>query len=182
MRKEGKMADSKKKLIFSFINEEIANMSADVSAKKAEKAVWRHALGKPVCEDVSAWGLLQRDLPGELKREFGEPSPEERAIYFALCAYAAYGKHAEKITFGRTAAALGERQRDRVTRLENSVDFEAMCRNMKDILRLIVSKNGEGIDYGYLACDLYDWQYNRLRVARRWERDYYRMYEKEDQA
>jgi len=38
-------------------------------------------------------------------------------------------------------------------------------------MQLLKSK-GKGLDYGTLACDLYDWQFDHIRVARKWERDY----------
>ena len=166
---------SKRRTIRSCVSSMIERLNGESQKAKSEKAAWRHAFADPICGNIKAWGLLQRDMPKDLKREYGDASYEEKAVYMAVAAYAACGAKTDNMTLGSAAAVLGPGHRERFTRLENSPDIDTLWRNLKDILRLISSKNGKGIDYGLLACDLYDWQFNRVTAARNWERNYYNI-------
>jgi CRISPR type I-E-associated protein CasB/Cse2 len=176
---------TQKEMITSCVEEALYRLSSGQNGNKpskqrapAERAVWRHAFAKGVCEDIKAWGLLQRDLPEELKREYGLPSYEEKAVYMAIAAYAACGSHTENVTLGAAAAEIDAR--DRFTRLENSDDIDEFWRNIKDLLRLISSKKGPGVDYKLLAVSIYYWQFDHIKGAIRLERDYYKKGEKNE--
>ena len=164
--------------IYSCVAKGISRLDTDYPIRQAgsEKPIWRHAFGKEVCEDIKAWGLLQRDLPEDLSRKCGLPSYEENAVYMAVAAYAACGSQKSGVTLGMAAAGAGAR--DRLTRLENSSDIDEFWRNLKDILRLITSKKGTGIDYRLLAKDIYFWQIDHVKAAINFERDYYKKGEK----
>ena len=159
--------------IRSYVSSRIKILSIDKSDLKGEKAIWRHAFAKPVCEDIKAWSLLERDIPGDFAGKTGTPSYVENAIYMAIAAYAACGSNAENVSLGQAAAALGDSSRDRFTRLEKSRSLNELWMNLKSILRLISSKKGTGLDYGLLARDITDWQFDSIRTIRKWERDYY---------
>lgn len=163
---------SMEKDVFNFTNYYIRKLSAN----SGDMAIWRHAFAKGVCEDIKAWSLLQKDIPSELTRYSKPeiPSYAENAVYMALSAYAACGAHAEGISFGHSAKALGDNARGRFSRLEMSNSIDKMWRNLKDIMRLISSQKGVGIDYGLLAKDLYDWQFDHIPTVRKWESEYYR--------
>ena len=166
--------DKKEKItVSSFVSERIRMISLDKSDAKGEKAVWRHAFAKPVCEDLKAWSLLERDIPDELAGRSGMPSYTENAAYMAISAFAACGSHAQGITLGKAAAALEQNSRDRFTRLEKSRNVDELWRNLKGLLRLITSKKGTGLDYGLLAKELTDWQFDSIKAIRKWERDFY---------
>lgn len=157
----------------SFVSSKIKILSIDKSDSKGEKAIWRHAFAKSVCEDIKAWALLERDIPEEFVGRTCTPSYMENAIYMAIAAYAACGSNVDNISLGQAAAALGENSRGRFTRLEKSHTMDELWMNLKSILRLISSKKGTGLDYGLLAKDLVDWQFDSIRTIRKWERDYY---------
>ena len=159
--------------IRSFVSSRIKILSINKSDSKGEKAIWRHAFAKPVCEDIKGWSLLERDIPGDLVGKTGTPSYVENAIYMAIAAYAACGSNMENVSLGQAAAALGDSSRNRFTRLEKSRSLNELWMNLKSILRLISSKKGTGLDYGLLARDIADWQYDSIRTIRKWERDYY---------
>ena len=97
----------------------------------------------------------------------------ENAIYMAIAAYAACGSNVENVSLGQAASALGDSSRNRFTRLEKSRSLNELWMNLKSILRLISSKKGTGLDYGLLARDITDWQFDSIRTIRKWERDYY---------
>lgn len=167
------MDKNEKVTISSFVSKRIKVLSLDQADAKGEKAVWRHAFAKPVCEDMKAWSLLERDIPEELTGKTGTPSYSENAAYMAIAAYAACGTHAENVSLGQASAALGDNARVRFTRLEKSRTLDELWRNLKGLLRLISSKNGTGLDYGLLAKELTDWQFDSIKVIRKWERDFY---------
>ncbi len=167
------MGADKKIPVSTFVSSRIAMLSIDRSDSKGEKAVWRHAFAKPVCEDISAWSLLQRDIPEHLAGSNGNPSFTENASYMAIAGFAACGSHTEKVSLGQAVASLGDTSRGRFTRLERSRTLDELWRDLKDLLRLISSKKGTGLDYGLLAKDLTDWQFDAMRTIRKWERDYY---------
>ena len=157
-----------------FVRDKINILTIDRSDSKGEKAVWRHAFARNVCEDMRAWSLLQRDIPTDLAGRGGYPSFTENAAYMAIAAFAACGSNTKDITLGQAVSALGDSARDRFTRLEKSRTLDEMWRNLKDMLKLISSKRGTGLDYSVLAKELTDWQFDHLRTIRKWERDYYK--------
>ena len=167
------MDTEKKTTVKSFVAGRIKILSLDKSDSKEEKAVWRHAFPKAVCEDIKAWALLERDIPDTLIGKRDLPSYSENAAYMSLSAFCACGMNSESISLGRAAAALGDRSRGRFTRLEKSRNLNEFWMNLKCLLRLICSNKGTGIDYGILAKEITDWQFDRIRTVRRWERDYY---------
>ena len=167
------MDKEEKVSISSFVSKRITILSLDQSDVKGEKAVWRHAFAKGVCDDTKAWSLLERDIPIELAGKAEIPSYAENAVYMAIAAYAACGSHAGNITLGQAAAALGDNARDRFTRLEKSRSLDELWRNLKGLLRLISSKNGTGLDYSLLAQELTTWQFDSIKAIRKWERDFY---------
>ena len=164
--------------IYSCVARGISRLDGDpkksgssIRQAKAEKPIWRHAFSGDVCEDIRAWGLLQRNMPEGLRREYGPPSYEENAIFMAMAAYAACGSHADGVSLGKAAAYVDARER--FTRLENSSDINEFWRNLKDLLRLITSKKGIGVDYRLLAKSIYFWQFDHVREAINLEREYY---------
>ena len=167
------MDTEKKAEVKSFVSSRIIILSINKSDSKGEKAIWRHAFAKSVCEDIKAWALLERDIPEELTGKTGTPSYMENGIYMAIAAYAACGSNVDNVSLGQAAAALGESSRDRFTRLEKARSLNELWMHLKSILRLISSKKGTGLDYGLLAKDLVDWQFDSIRTIRKWERDYY---------
>ena len=167
------MENEKKITVNEFVLSMIRKLSIDRSDSKGEKAIWRHAFAKPVCEDVKAWSLLERDIPDELAGTGGMPSYMENAAYMSIAAFAACGSNKERVSLGQAAAALGVNSRDRFTRLEKSRTLDELWRNLKSLLRLISSNKGPGLDYSILARDIADWQFERIRAIRKWERDYY---------
>ncbi len=173
------METGKNVTVSAFVSGRIRMLSADRSDAKGEKPIWRHAFAKPVCEDLAAWSLLQRDIPENLAGMGGRPSCTENAAYMALAAFAACGANTEKVSLGQAAASLESNARDRFTRLEKSRTLDELWRNLKSLLTLISSKKGTGVDYGLLAKDLADWQFDSLKTVRKWERDYYHTATKE---
>lgn len=167
------MEKDKDKIIGLFVSEEIAVLSLDTSSAKIEKATWRHAFARKVCEDLKAWSLLVRDMPEDMAAKGGTPSYAENAAYMAISSYAACGAQNEGVTLGEAVASLGETSRDRFTRLERSRTVSELWRNLKPLMRLIGSKKGIGIDYSLLAKDLMRWQSDPIEAIRKWERDYY---------
>ena len=167
------MENEKKTTVNEYVLRMIRKLSIDKSDSKGEKAIWRHAFAKSICEDVKAWSLLERDIPNELAGTGGTPSYTENAAYMAIAAFAACGSNKEMVSLGQAAAALGDNSRDRFTRLEKSRTLDELWRNMKNLLRLISSNKGTGLDYSLLARDLTDWQFDPIKTVRKWERDYY---------
>lgn len=156
-----------------YVSKTIKALSIATSDAKGEKAVWRHAFGKPVCEDIKAWSLLIKDIPDELSGIEDSPSYAENAIYMAISAFAACGAQVDKISLGQAAAKLGDSSRGRFTRLERARTIDDLWNNLKPLLRLICSKKGSGLDYCLLAKELTKWQFDSLSTVRKWERDYY---------
>lgn len=167
------MDNEEKVTVRSFVAERIILLSVDKSDSKKEKAIWRHAFAKSVCEDLNAWSLLIRDMPEALAGAGGKPSKTEKAAFMAIAAFAACGSNKKNVSLGQAAAALGPTSRDRFTRFEKSRTIEELWRNVKNLLRLISSEKGTGLDYGLLAKELTNWQFNRIETIRKWERDYY---------
>ena len=136
------MDKEKKVTVGSFVANRIKMISLDKSDAKGEAAVWRHAFAKPVCEDMKAWSLLERDIPQELAGFSGKPTEKENAAYMAISAFAACGSNTPTVSLGQAVAALGENSRQRFTRLEKSKTINELWMNLKGLLRLVSSKNG----------------------------------------
>lgn len=168
------MCEEKKKSVRSFVAGQIAYLSSGRPAAAGEKAVWRHAFAGGICDHVDGWGLLMRDIPEELSGINGTPSRAEKAAYMALSAYAACGRHTNGISIGQAASALGGTSRTRFMRLEKAKTLDDLWRYLKPVLRPISSGKTNGLDYALLARDLNEWQYDRLAVVRKWEREYCR--------
>ena len=126
-------------ILNTFVTGTVGFLSSETPAAKAEKAKWRHAFAAPVCENIRAWGLLQSRIPETLRGRGETPSYAETAAYMAIASYAACGGQADGVTLGQAAAKMGERQRDRFTRLENARTANSIWRELKGFLRMATS-------------------------------------------
>lgn len=165
--------DLKREQLKRLVLGEVARLSHDTSATRRDLAVLRHGVASEVGEDIGSWSYLMMLLPKELQGTEGDASYAENAACIALTLYAAGNRrHIPGVGIGQAAAALGENSRGRFFVTEACTDIPHLRVCLRGLIHLIASGKDTGIDYGMLAEDLYEWQFNRIKVVRKWERDY----------
>ena len=124
-------------------------------------------------EDPEILGWLFTEVPEEISGMNGQMSYAEKAIYLTLCIYANTGKeNATDKTMVQAMKAIGM-DRTNLVQVELSESIEDMRMPLYMLTRHIVSK-GEAFSYALLAKDLYLFQFDKVQVIRRWERDFAR--------
>lgn len=161
-------------------------------------AALRQSGAKDVGEDPRVWALLFEDLPEELQGKGQQASYAERAINDALVLYAVHQQsqseavHRDGIRFGTAVGKLA------LARSQDGTMDESTLRRFQSaalaqthdgrvtLLRQLVSMMRSqhpviGLDYGWLAADLFDFQFvaraHQIRLA--WGRSLHRRHHNE---
>lgn len=160
--------------------------------RKSILAELRHGIGKNFEENPDCWGSVFMNMPDNMLGNGKNPSPEENAVYHSLTLFALHqqGKeitsdcmHTEKegMGFGMSLSKLlsGNEEADR--RVEKKFKILVSSKNIDEMayyLRRtipILSKEGISVNYGMLAANLYDYQFDerRMFVFLKWGRQFY---------
>lgn len=124
-------------------------------------------------EDPEVLGWLFTEIPEGISGKNGQMSYAEKAIYLALCIYANTRKgNGEDRTIIQAMKAIGM-DRTNLVQVELSESLEDMRMPLYMLTQHIVSKGGV-ISYTLLAKDLYLFQFDKMQVIRKWEREFTR--------
>lgn len=124
-------------------------------------------------EDPEILGWLFTEIPEEISGKNGQMSYAENAIYLALCIYANTRKEsAADKTMVQAMKTIGM-DRTNLVQVEISETLEEMRMPLYMLTQHIVSKGGS-FSYSLLAKDLYLFQFDKMQVIRKWERDFTR--------
>ena len=124
-------------------------------------------------EDPEVLGWLFTEIPEGISGKNGQMSYAEKAIYLALCIYAntRKGNGADR-TIIQAMKAIGM-DRTNLVQVELSESLEDMRMPLYMLTQHIVSKGGV-FSYTLLAKDLYLFQFDKMQVIRKWEREFTR--------
>lgn len=137
---------------------------------KRLNALIRHAAAQKPGENPEIWGWLISLLPDELQGKGTDVSYSEYAIYMALAMQAIGPSYVKGKTIAEAAAASCLK-RQKIAAVETADNAEEMQVELRGLVKLLASK-GEGFDYSRLAQDLFLWQIDRIKLARKWEREF----------
>ena len=154
----------------------MALLKTESSEAKSMRAQFRHASSISPGEDPILWGWLVSNLNPELQGSGENVSYAEYAIYITLSMLTIGPENDGQNTLAE-AAALSEIKRHKLSTVETAADIKEMQIELRGLIRLIASK-GYAFNYGKLAEDIYSWQFNKTKIARKWEREYARKEKK----
>lgn len=124
-------------------------------------------------EEPEILGWIFTEIPEEISGKNGQMSYAENAIYLALCIYATNRKgNAADKTMIQAMKTIGM-DRTNLVQVELSETLEEIRMPLYMLTQYIVSKGG-AFSYPLLAKDLYLFQFDRMQVIRKWERDFTR--------
>ena len=150
----------------------ITKLSAETAWSKNMISLLRKSIASGK-EDPEVLGWLFEKVPEEISGINGQMSYAEKAIYLTLCIYANAGKgNTEDRTMVQAMKAIGM-GRTNLVQVELSESIEDMRMPLYMLAGHIVSKGGT-FSYVLLAKDLYLFQFDKMQVIRRWERDFAR--------
>ena len=147
-------------------------LQTDAPEAKKLKSALRHAAGEEPGDNPELWGLIVSHMSSELQGKGEQISYAEYAIYMVLSMFAIGPGNNTEMTFAETIAA-SESGRRRLVDAETATDMKDMQVALRGAVRLIASK-GYSFNYFRLAEDIYSWQINKTKIARKWEREYAR--------
>ena len=160
--------DNKRESLMKTTASLIAKLSLDLNDSKQMRAyIMRSAVAE---DDPNVFGWLFSNVPEELQGNSGSLSYAESAIYLALMSYVFSRGKEGKETFVQVMKREGIDRRH-LYQIEYVETLEEIKRPLLTLLQYIASKKKE-INYVKLAADLYDFQYDRMKVIRKWEREY----------
>ena len=139
---------------------------------KQMKALFRHASSMKPGENPELWGWIINQVPKEWQGKGGEISYSEYALYVVLAMYAIGPKDDKHQTIAE-AAAQAKINRKKIAAVEGAPDMQELQIALRGLVKLIASK-GMGFNYGKLAEDLVTWQMDSIKIVRKWEREYAR--------
>lgn len=145
-------------------------LSTESSEAKDIRAEFRHAIGTQPGEIPVIWGWVVEHIDENLQGKSGDISFAEYALFITLALYVMWPNEDRTYTFA-AASALADVSRRRFVGAETAKDMEEMQVALRGIVKLIMSKK-KGFNYGQLAQDLYSWQFDKVSIARKWEREY----------
>ena len=148
----------------------ISFLQTDTPEARSIKAALRHAVAEMPGENPKLWGWLISRLPSELQGHGSNISYAEWAIFLAVSLFSIGPKNNPKCKFAQTVATAGIDRR-RLANAETANDMAEMQTSLRGLTKLIASKEGS-FDYTILAEDLYEWQFDKTKIARKWEREY----------
>ena len=151
-------------------NEMIQNLFIETS--------WSRNMRSLLCNSMvtgedspEAWGWIFSMIPKEISGTDEQVSIEEKAIYLALCLYAATaGDRTADCTMVEAMKYL-DMDRIQLTQIELSENLDDMRIPLYMLGQRIVSK-GRAFNYAKLAGDLYLFQMDKMKVIRKWEREF----------
>ena len=166
------MSEEREKTVFGEVSRIMAYLSNESSESKNIRARFRHAVSVQPSEDPMLWGWLLSQMDDEMQGKDGNISCEEYAIYITLSMFAIGPRNDGKHTIAE-ATANAEIKRQKLVAVETATGMEDLQASLRGLIKLLDSK-GYGFSYGQLAEDLFWWQKNKTKVARKWEREYAR--------
>jgi hypothetical protein len=124
-------------------------------------------------EEPEILGWLFTEIPEEISGKNGQMSYAESANYLALCIFANVRKEtAAERTMIQAMKSIGM-DRSSLMQVELSENLEDMRMPLFMLTQYIVSKGG-AFSYPLLARDLYLFQFDKMQVIRKWEREFAR--------
>ncbi len=156
--------------VYAETNKLITYLEIDSSEAKNIKAQFRHATAVEPGENPFLFGWMIEHLSPDMNGEGWNISFSEYAVYVALSMYAIYPHNDKSHTIAQ-AAGLIEIKRQKLAEAETASDMKQMQTVLRGLVKLISSR-GYAFDYGRLAEDLYFWQIDKTKIARKWEREY----------
>ena len=160
--------DNKRESLMKTTASLIAKLSLDLNdSKQMRSSIMRSAMTE---DDPNVFGWLFSNIPEELQGKSGMLSYAESAIYLTLMAYVFSRGKEGKETFVQVMKKEGIDRRH-LYQIEYVDSLEEIKRPLLMLLQYVSSKKKE-INFVKLAVDLYDFQYDRMKVIRKWEREY----------
>ena len=147
-------------------------LQTDAPEAKRMKSALRHATGEEPGENPELWGWIVSHMSPELQGKDEQVSYAEYAVYMALSLSSIGPGNNNDMTFAEAISASGSGRR-RLVDAETAADMKDMQVALRGAVRLIASK-GYSFNYFRLAEDIYSWQINKTKIARKWEREYAR--------
>lgn len=145
--------------------------SESPEAKKLKSAL-RHAVAEEPGNNPELWGWIVSQMPPELQGKEEQISYAEYAVYISLSMFAIGPGNNNEMTFAEAIAA-SESGRRRLVDSETASDMNDMQVALRGAVSLLASK-AYSFSYCRLAEDIYSWQINKTKIARKWEREYAR--------
>lgn len=166
------MSESKTEQISNTLGKLMGFISSESSEAKHVKGMLRHAQGQSPGDNPELWGWLLSNIPDEIQGKDGNVSYGEYAIYVTLV-LCSIGPSQNNLLTIAESTALSEIARRRLAMAETA-DTITKCQTELIYLNRMLAQKGSGYNYFKLAEDLYQWQFNKTEVARKWEREYAR--------
>lgn len=152
----------------------------------------RHGIGRRPGAMPQLWGRFLAGMPEECHSASGNPSREEWAVYIALTLFAMHqqsreesvnqqdvspGTAARKLLDGdgpEQDASAVQRVWKRLAIVAQADDVEELAYRLRQFISLLRARD-IGLDYGRLAADLYEFQFQdgADRVRLRWGQDFF---------
>ena len=159
-----------KKVIFASMEKMLKKLSLDTAESKHMLALFRRSASSGI-DEPECLGWMFSNIEPELQGSYGYLSKEEKAIFLGLCTYAvSRGKSVSDVSMvtAMKRAGIG---REKLERVELALTFDGIKMPFFLLTKYIVSK-GQNFNYASLALDLYEIQFDWMKVVRKWEREY----------
>lgn len=161
-------------------------MFSDINQSTQYKHVFKTVQSFDDPRSIAIWPVVFHYLSKDQLSKNGTPSYSESAMFYAGHLYAMSGQTATqesdaiKLSPFFKALALSDPLNDtlakRVQLSFKTVSFESMVLSLSQFQRIMQKNNPKLIDYGQLAQDLYNMQFNYdsyLQVIRKWSQDFF---------
>lgn len=147
-------------------------VSLENTDAKQVKGMLRHARGQSPGDNAELWGWLISNIPEECQGRDGKVSYAENAIYTTLVLFVTGPGSDNSMTIAE-AVATADISRRRLAAAETA-DTINICQMELVHLNRMLAQKGTGYNYYKLAEDLYQWQFDKTEITRKWEREFAR--------
>ena len=169
-RKQKRMSKATEALILKTTGSMITKLSIETQWSKHMLGLLRNALASGE-ENPEILGWMFTEIPEEISGRNGYMSRAEKAIYLALCIYASVGKKSISDSSMIQAMKNVGMERTNLVQVELSKDLETIRMPLHMLTQRIASHGGK-FSCAILAQDLYIFQFDKMQVIRKWERDF----------
>ncbi len=151
-------------------NNSVQKLGIDTTQSKQMRAQLRHASTMEPGENPAIWGWIINQTPEEKQGQKGNVSYWEYALYIGLAMNAIGPKEDQETTIAEATAKAGIK-RQKLAAVEGASDIKEFQIKLRSLVKLIGSK-GIGFNYGEMTKDIVIWQADRIKIVRKWEREY----------
>ena len=185
--------DTEQRSVRQVTNDIIQKIEREKEHKAAVLARLRNSLGRPLKDAGDVWPLLFENMPQEFLSRYGEETKEEQALYttlqlYAMCMQGASSTVVSDPSFKGTIGMSLRNGRDpenpqaldrRFNALITADSFAELSHHLRQLMKIVKSKNGMTVNFPRLAEDLYGYLEGKQRkVCFRWAQDYYSITDK----